>query len=272
MNNWKIYPLYYGKLECPKDLFTPGIDVGLMFWIPYLGFLLDNGQKKLLVDAGINERMVHDGKAAFGGFLAEGSSKHVSDSLQKIGVKPDDIDMVLYTHLHNDHAGACHLFPNSVHVFHEDEWANILDPLPAQRVRTEYDMEIVPVLKEMNCLKISENIEIEPGIKLYKTPGHTAGSMSITVETGKGLYVLCGDTALLKLSIFTQMDKMVLMDGSELKVTPASGFYKFAIPSGITYDFYAWYRSIALLKALVKDPKYLLTGHDPSQLNKVFPE
>lgn len=270
MNNWKIYSLYYGELEGPKEVATIGVDVGLKLWLPYMGFLLDNGKKKILVDTGIHERFIVDGKA-WGGFPAKGGTKYVFKALEKIGVKPDDIEMVIYTHLHNDHTGASHLFKNALHVFQDDEWKNLLDPLPSQKIRGDYDPETIPVLKSMNCLKVFGDMDIETGLKIYKTPGHTLGSMCVGVETSSGLYVIAGDTTLLKQNLFPKMDKMVLMDGTEIKITPAPEIYGPAIPSAIVYDHYAWYQSIYRLKALVKEEEYLLAGHESSIVNKVFP-
>ncbi|MCD6358685.1 MAG: N-acyl homoserine lactonase family protein, partial [Dehalococcoidia bacterium] len=250
MSNWKIYSLYYGELDCPKGAITPGLDTDLPFTIPYMGYLLDNGSKKILVDTGINERFIIDGKA-WGGFRAQGGTKYVSDSLAKIGVNPEDIDVVLYTHLHNDHTGASHIFAKSVHIFQEDEWANLLDPLPSQKIRGDYDPETIPVLKEMTCLKIEGTVEIEPGVTTYKTAGHTAGSMSVAVETDKGLYVLTGDTAILNCMLYPKSSTMSLMNGTKVKITPAPDVYGPAIPSSLVYDHYAWYRSIYLLKTLI---------------------
>ena len=75
MNNWKIYSLYYGEIEGTKEMITVGVDVGLKVAMPYLGFLLDNGKKKILVDTGINERFIIDGKA-WGALPAKGGTKY----------------------------------------------------------------------------------------------------------------------------------------------------------------------------------------------------
>ncbi len=271
MNKWKIYSLYYGEIEVPKEVATVGLDVGLKFSWPYMGFLLDNGSQKFLVDTGVHERFIVEGKA-WGGFPAKGGSQYVSDSLENIGVKPEDIEIVIYTHLHNDHSGASHLFNKSLHVFQGDEWKNLLDPLPAQKMRGDYDPETITILKASNCLRVYGDVEIAPGIKFYKTPGHTLGSMVITVDTEGGTYVITGDTALLKCNLFPKMDKVVLMDGKEIKITPAPPIYGPAIPNTIIYNYYDWYQSIYQLKLLIKEEKYALTGHDPSLVNKVFPE
>lgn len=271
MTDWRIHVLYYGEIECTKDALTQGIDVGLPITLPYLGFLLNNGNKKILVDTGINERFIIDGKA-WGGYRAKGGTKYVKDSLAKLGIKPDDIDTVVYTHLHNDHTGASDLFSNAVHIFQWDEWLNLLDPLPSQQIRGDFDPETIPALRKMNCIKIDGDVEIEPGINAYKTPGHTAGSMIITVATQKGLYVLAGDVAPLNCMLYPKTTSMTLMNGKKIKITPAPDVYGPAIPSSLIYDHYAWYRSINLLKTLVADERYAVTGHDPSLLGRVFPE
>ena len=271
MSNWTIYALYYGQIECPKAVGTAGIDTDLKIALPYMGFLLENESRRILVDTGVHERFIVNGRA-WGGYPAKAGSNYVINSLQKIGVKPGDIEMVLYTHLHNDHTGASHLFKKSLHVFQNDEWENLLDPLPAQQLRRDYNPETIPVLKNLNCLRVSGDGEILPGIKFYKTPGHTLGSMSITVETGKGMYVLTGDTAILKCNLFPKMNKMILMDGKEIEITPAPDVYGPGIPTAIIYDYYAWYQSVYRLKLLIKEEKYALPGHEPSIVNKIFPE
>jgi Zn-dependent hydrolases, including glyoxylases len=267
MSKWKIYSLYYGEITCPKEVATVGLDAGLKVTIPYMGYLLDNGSRKILVDAGIHERFIVNGKAW--GMPAKGGSQYVKDSLEKVGVKPDDIEMVLYTHLHNDHAGNCHLFKNALHVFQDAEWKNLLDPMPIQSFRGDYDLEIIPELKKLNCQRVVGDGEIAPGIKFYKTPGHTLGSMAITVETTNGVYVMTGDTAILKCNLFPKMDKMVLMNGEELKITPAP--YAPVIPHALIIESSAWCQSIYRLKLLVKEEKYALTGHEPSLVSRAFP-
>lgn len=270
MSNWRIKSLYYGDIECPKEAFTPGIDVGLKVLVPYMGYLLENGEKKILVDTGINERFIVDGKA-WGGFAATGGTDIVKQSLEKEGIKPEDIDIVIYTHLHNDHTGASHLFIKSLHIFQQLEWENLLNPLPSQKIRGDYDPETIPVLKSLDCLTINGDIEIEPGLKAFLTPGHTKGSMSFAVQTQDGVYVITGDTVIIKQNLYPKIDKIILMNGETIDITPAPDIFGPAIASSLTYDHYAWYKSINKLKLLIKNEKFALTGHDPSLVNKTFP-
>ena len=272
MNAWRIRVLNFGNMMFLKDTITPGLDTGVKIAIPFSAFLLDNGSKKILVDLGINEKYIVDGKG-WGGLPAEGGSKYVLEALSKVGLTPSDIGTIVYTHLHNDHAGCCHLFKDAVHIFQEAEWENITNPTPREYFSKGYDFEIIPMLREMDCVRIEGDFELEPGIKLYKTPGHSLGGQSITVETEKGTYVITGDTVFLNCTLFPKKDKMMLVDGTELTITPYADLNAPAIPMGypVISDYRAWYRSIYRLKLLVKGEEYLLTGHDPSIIGKVLP-
>lgn len=272
MQYWRIHVLKFGNMMFPKDLVTPGCDLGMKIKIPFHAFLLDNGSKKILVDLGISEKYIVDGKGALG-LPAEGGSKYVIEALGKIGVKPDDIGTIVYTHLHNDHAGCCQLFPNAVHIFQEAEWENITNPTPRELYSKGYDFSIIPVLRGLNTIRIDGDFDLEPGIKLYKTPGHSLGGQGITVDTGKGTYVITGDTVFLKCTFFPKKDRVTLFDGTEMKITPYGDPNAPAIPMGfgLIGDYRAWYRSIYRLKLLVKGEEYLLTGHDPSAIGKILP-
>jgi len=265
--NWKIDVLNYGKLEFLKELFTSNIDVGLKIWGPYLGFLLRNGNRNILVDTGIHDRFIVDGKA-WGGLRAEGGEKFVVDALKKANVQPKDIDLVIYTHLHNDHCANCHLFPNSKHVIQKVEWLQLLEPLPHEKVRQDYDQQVIPELRKLNTLFVEGNFQLAPGIMVYHTPGHTSGSMSLTVETSKGLYCIVGDTALFKCNMFPQMSEITQMDGSKIKITPQP---EPAIPALLVSSYFDWLKSIYLLKTLCVSEEFALTGHDPSNFDKIFP-
>uniref|UniRef100_UPI002601EE9B MBL fold metallo-hydrolase n=1 Tax=uncultured Flavonifractor sp. TaxID=1193534 RepID=UPI002601EE9B len=114
--NWKITSLYYGKIHAPRGVFTAGLDPDLMIDAPYIGYLLQNGKQNVLVDTGIHQDNIVDGKA-WGGYAAVGGNQYVLDALAKEGLTPKDIDTVLYTHLHNDHAGGALLFPEAHTIF-----------------------------------------------------------------------------------------------------------------------------------------------------------
>jgi len=264
MAQWDIKVLYYGKITLPADIALPGLEDVKELDSPYLGFLLQSGERKLLVDCGISENFIVGGKA-WGGFPAEGGHSYVEKALNKNGVTPEQIEMVLYTHLHNDHAGACDLFSKAKHVFQRDEWLNLLDPIPVQRARRDYDPDIAPVLAKLDTLKVNGDLEILPGVKLYKAPGHTLGSQLITVETAKGTMVILGDLCSRYCHLFPELDELIDLYGEKHKVKTNVELYGPAIPSTAIYDYFDWYDSVYKAKALAQGRREsVLPGHEPS--------
>ena len=164
--------------------------------------------------------------------------------------------------------GACDLFTEAKHIFQRDEWRNLLDPLPVQRIRRDYDLDITPVLAKLDTIKVDGDLEILPGVKLYKAPGHSLGSQLITVETAKGAMVLLGDLCANYCCCFPETDEYIDLSGQKYKVKSVKKnmeLYGPAIPSAIMYDYYAFYDSVYKAKALAQGKReFVLPGHEPS--------
>lgn len=264
MKKWKITSLLFGTLKVPKAAVTPGIDTDLVMESPYIGYLLRNGVENILVDTGIHEDNIVDGKA-WGGFAATGGTRFVLDALAREGLRPSDIDKVIYTHLHNDHAGGALLFKDVPSYFQKDEYANLLNQLPSQRIRNDYDKRTPgDIAKLTKIFMINGNLNMSNGLELYKTPGHSLGSMIVVVPTEKGRYVLTGDMPHLAFSLFPMMDRIQLLDGTYAKITPMPQYLPYMCNS-VIYDHWAAFDSFNLIKALAEEfePRYMLTGHDP---------
>ena len=97
-NNWKITCLHYGTLSCYKSLFDGGLDQ-VRYPFVYSGYLLQKGNRNILVDTGVHQDNIIDGKA-WANSPAEGGNQYVLDALAREGLTPDDIEIVMYTHLH----------------------------------------------------------------------------------------------------------------------------------------------------------------------------
>lgn len=268
MSTWKIKTLYYGTTCADRRHLANGLDAGLVMEGPYLGFLLQDGHDNILVDSGIHDRMIVDGKA-WGGNPATGGEKFVLDALEKAGVTPKDISTVIYTHLHNDHAGNCLLFPEARSIYQKDEYYNLLDPLPTQRMRLDYDLAVADdMMKLKNKFMIDGDFELPNGIKMIKTPGHSSGSMVVVVPTDDGPRIITGDMPHMPYNLFPQHDKIRDMNGEWQKITPAPLEWGRFLPTSITYDHYAFYDSLDKIRLLAPefDPKYYIFGHDPGAL------
>ena len=262
---WKIRVLYYGKMKVPKSAISPGLDPELILEGPYLGFLLQTTGRNVLVDTGISEKFIINGKA-WGGFPAEGGSGYVLKALGDAGVSPKDIDTVIFTHLHNDHEGNLGPFKGARLVFQKDEWKTLLDPLPVMQVRRDYDLSIIDELRRMDCLAVDGDLELPDGIRLYKTPGHTPGSQSIAVQTERGLRILVGDHWHHFFNGFSQLRSLIDIHGESHPITPAPEVYGPFIPTSLVYNYYDWYDSGYKLRALIGTggPECIVPGHETS--------
>ena len=217
---WDIQVLYYGEITIPKTVATPNLGPDFLIAGPYLGFLLQNGKHKVLVDTGISNDFIVDGKA-WGNYPAKGGRAYVEEALAKVGFDPLAIETILFTHLHNDHAANTSIFKNARMIFQRDEWATLLDPLPIMKVRKDYDPALIDELKSANCVKVHGDFELTEGIKCFLTPGHTPGSMSVAVTTAKGIRILVGDHWRMHCMAFSQQDEIMDMEGNKHKITPA---------------------------------------------------
>lgn len=244
---------------------TAGLDPDLMIDIPYTGFLLQNGEENILVDTGIHQDNIVNGRA-WGGYEAEGGNQYVLDALAKHGLKPEDIGTVMYTHLHNDHAGGLALFPDAKTYFQRDEYINLLYQVPGQKVRSDFDKRTPDDMKVLkNIYQIDGDLTLPNGIELYKIPGHTKGSMAIVVPTSEGRFIITGDLPHMNQCLFPKQTSMVQLDGTEVEITPAPDNMSPYLFNSVVYDHWEAYDSYNKLKAIADefDPKYYLTGHDP---------
>ena len=223
---WKATVLSCGTHMNYKGALSSGYDQELFIKLPYLAYLLQDGEMNILIDNGINERYVVDGKA-WGGIPAWASSKDLLDSLAKHGLGPGDIDLVLYTHLHNDHAGNANLFPTTRSIAQKDEWENLLAPTYAELQRRDFDLDVV--------------------------------------NTTQGLRIFVGDLFHMPCCCFPWMTEMPDCDGVMHKITPAADNAP-SLRSSLVYDCYSYYESVDKIKALLPamDPAYVVCGHDPA--------
>ena len=100
-----------GKLTVDGSTLVPGTSFGVPKTIPVQFFLLDTERGYVLVDTGNDPDVITDAVAAWGADLAGASNPemlaehHPYEQLKLCGVAPQDVRMVIYTHLHHDHAG-----------------------------------------------------------------------------------------------------------------------------------------------------------------------
>lgn len=269
MRTWDVKVLYLGKISASLALVWPAgmppLQQDVPMSAPYLGFLLQSNGRNILIDSGISEKFIVDGKA-WGALPAEGGIDMLLSALEKAGVTPEDIDTVIYTHLHNDHAANAGIFKNATLIFQKDEWANLLAPLPVQQIRKDYDQDLINELAGQKTLRVDGDFELADGIKLYRTPGHSLGSQSVAVRTHKGNVIFVGDITLFNFMMFPGTTEIMDMDGKSYPIPPAPSYFGPAVPHSLIYNAYDFYDSVYKIKAIAeKDaPGYIIPGHEPS--------
>jgi N-acyl homoserine lactone hydrolase len=112
------------------------------------------------------------------------------DELQNRGISLADVGRVILTHAHWDHSQNTDLFPNAEIMIHSRELEYTRNPRPGDYATARYFAE---TLKGQKIREITGETELEPGVTLIETPGHTRGHISVLVETAGGLVCIGGD-------------------------------------------------------------------------------
>jgi len=99
MEEYTIHPLVVGANETDQGVMTYLRDYGKRIWIPIYVFYVKGGDKTILVDTGLEQFVVPDDLGKTYGF----DVLEFEDALGRVGLRPEDVDVIIHTHLHNDH-------------------------------------------------------------------------------------------------------------------------------------------------------------------------
>lgn len=167
------------------------------------GWLVRDGKRTILVDTGAGA-----GKSRPFAPYFENLSPPFLENLAAHGVKPEDVDLVLLTHLHVDHVGwnterdgdaFVPTFPNAKYVFCADEYAFFSNPENLiDRHRTSFMARadsVDPIVRSGQALMIkADSGEALSSIRFIATPGHSPFHASIALATDGGEALFAGDT------------------------------------------------------------------------------
>ncbi|NPT57302.1 N-acyl homoserine lactonase family protein [Paraburkholderia elongata] len=216
---------------------------------PCIAWLLRSARHTIVVDAGPGSRSrapqcYTETDAGIDDLLQYG--------LTREGVDPASVELVILTHLHNDHVGGARLFTNARFHVQEAELKEAVWPVPFQRpiYETNQRGHTPPWVDILDRMDVAfGDADVVPGIRVLRLPGHTAGSQGVLVDTQAGPYLIAGDL----IPLYENWPE----DGSE------------PIPNGNHTDLRAYdesFRRIAALGAKV------LPAHEPRVFErKVYP-
>jgi N-acyl homoserine lactone hydrolase len=190
----ELFVLPLGDCCCDYGLIAPGVRDGRRAHIPVNAFLVRlDDDKLLLVDTGMSRLHIDDPDTTWRGTPTADALIPVmrkEDSLlfrlAQLGIAPQDIDYVVNTHLHFDHAGNNDLLGGATFFVQREQYEHAKGnpSFPNQYWN----------LPSLSYELLDGDTRLFDGVDVCHTPGHCVGHQSLFVQLGEtGSVTLCGD-------------------------------------------------------------------------------
>jgi glyoxylase-like metal-dependent hydrolase (beta-lactamase superfamily II) len=147
--------------------------------------LIRTGENNVLIETGIGNKLAEKTKSFF---LPQ---EKLLESLHAAGVAPEDIDVVINSHLHFDHCGwntvyrngtAVATFPKAKYFAPKGEWEH--GSLQLERDRVSYISDNYdPLIRSGQMTLLEGDHEILPGISVAVYPGHTRNMWAVFLRS-----------------------------------------------------------------------------------------
>ncbi len=173
----------------PKTLWTRATEADAANRIPLVirPLLVRAGERWVLIETGMDDKQGEKHRKIYG-IEAAGQ---LLEQLRALGLEPGDVDLVINTHLHFDHAGLntvsqdgriVPLFTNARYLVQKQELYDATHP--HERNRASYLPENVePVLEAGLFDEVEGEVEVLPGLRLVPLPGHTLGQQGVVLHS-----------------------------------------------------------------------------------------
>src|SRR5437762_3355038 len=245
---YEVYALSYGVYpNFPVSGLIAGadknrkVDLQMMIWL-----IKGPGGRNILVDTGC----YHD---KFVKTLGIKSFIKPSETIAKLGLKPEDITDVIITHMHWDHADGMDLFPNAKIWIQKDEYTYYTGPAwqPGGKAGGIDQDDVLTLVKLNMAHKVNlvdgDGREIIPGITVYTGGRHTFASQFVGVRTAGGTIVIASDN----MYLYENLQKHA--------------------PIAQTFDADSNLKAQDRMKQIASRPDLIVPGHDPEVFIK-FPK
>ncbi|QBF29942.1 N-acyl homoserine lactonase family protein [Thalassococcus sp. S3] len=246
MSDWEVHAIKYAdrNARTRADSFIFDDNHDAPHAMDYFMWLLRRGPEVILVDTGYD--------------AAEAQNRDrpirldPGEALAPLGLKPEDITQLIVTHLHYDHAGGLHLFPNAHIHLQAAEMAFATGPCMCHdTLRMPYTAthicEAIQRLYSGNLTFHDGDTELTDGVTLHRIGGHSRGLQAVRVRTSVGWMVLASDAAHFYENLTARKPFPIVVDLQDM----LDGF--------IT------------LERLASRPELIIPGHDPL-VRDLFPE
>jgi glyoxylase-like metal-dependent hydrolase (beta-lactamase superfamily II) len=246
MSDWEVFAVKYAdrnaRVRADSFIFDDNHDAPHP--MDYFMWLLRRGSELILVDTGYDAEE------------AAGRDRPIRldpvSALAPLGVTPEDITQLIVTHLHYDHAGGLHLFPNATLHLQTAEMAYATGPCMCHdTLRMPFTAShICEAIKRLYAGKVvfhDGEAQVADGVTVHCIGGHSRGLQCVRVRTGAGWMVLASDAAHYYENVFARK------------------------PFPIVVDLQNMLDGFDTLERLASSRSLIVPGHDP-QVRALFPQ
>lgn len=240
--HYMIVPINVGNFEAlPKQTCMYRMYREITYKAPCIMWYIKGTKNDIVVDLGPPDPA--QCLENHGLVITRDESHEPINALRSAGVSPDDVKIVILTHLHWDHTYGFHLFKNAKFLIQRREIAYAIAPLPCHNILYhEKSLGRPPFVNYLEKIEIIDgDYEVEEGVKIILIPSHSPGSQGVLIDTEKGKYFIAGDAV----GLFECWDTVP------------------HVPSGIFNNLEDYYESFDKIEKIAD---YVLPGHD----DKVF--
>jgi len=240
MTNYVIHPIPLAEMTIDKSMLKYRCDIGQKYTQLVYAWYLEGPGEKILVDAGVSVDYLLNVRD-----LPSREIQPLESGLKKLGLAPEDITLVIITHLHSDHIAEGYKLPNARFIVQKAELDFARNPHVT--VAAQYPSQFI---EGLNYQTVEGDAEICDGISVISTPGHSLGGQSVAVQTAKGLAVITGQCTI------------------DENFAPPENIAMQVIPPGVMVDLFDVYDSLLKVKQMAD---IIIPNHEPKyvQMNRI---
>jgi glyoxylase-like metal-dependent hydrolase (beta-lactamase superfamily II) len=244
-DGYEIYAIKYGhRMGTRGGMFFGADPHDAPVAMDYFVWAIRNGGRTIVVDVGFGKE---EGERRGRTFL-----RCPTEGLKLVGIDAAEVEDVIITHMHYDHAGNLQKFPRARFHIQDEELAYVTGRAMTYRaLRQSFALDDVSTMVRLvyddRVVFHRGEEEIAPGISVHHIPGHTRGMQSVRVHTARGVVVVASDAAHYYENIETETPFVTLEN---------------------MYLMLEGYRRV---RALADSDAHLVPGHDPQVLRRYPP-
>ncbi len=189
----KVYPVKLATVvQCDYSHNVLNTRFGEKIDTAMMSFIIRDGDNVVVFDTG--HRVLHyDNGQELN--LHGNAEENFKKKFAELDLRFEQVTHIVLSHLHWDHIGNCHLFPNAKIYIQRKEMAFAAAPIYPLYYESEYIAEIIGNYHDRTIYLDGEDgdEQITPNVKLVLLGGHSVGSQVAYINTSKGCVILTGD-------------------------------------------------------------------------------